>query len=260
MRTHKKKLIMKMQESLLGTECLRMKILRHFDPDVQKLPNREQCCGLCYFHIQNCVSLNMRYEGLDKNQCYDFTEDARILLMALRDTRKLCSIEEVINLVIGSNPTANEKKVFYTAMQHYGVGMKRPNEWWSLLYFELVKLQYCKNTCIGRKGRLFLSSSSNSIKIKLNEKFLKHFTRKPIEYQILSRELITIHHTSVNDNFFLAPTLTHKLVNEDSVRFEHHFGPSDLRHICEAFIQESDGRDTDDEDLFSEYDDVCESD
>lgn len=260
MRTHKIKLIMKMQAILQGLECLRMRILRHFDPDVQKLPNREQCCGLCYYHIQNCVSLNMRYEGLDKNQCYDFTEDARLLLMALRDTRKQCSMNDVVNLITGSNPSANERKVFYTAMEHYGVGRIRPSEWWSLLYNELVKLQYCKNTTISQKGRLFLSSSSNTMKIKFNERFLKFFTRKPIEYQILSRELITIHHTSLNDNFFLAPKLNHKLVDEDSVRFEHNVGPADIRYICEAFIQESDGRDTDDEDSLSDYDDVYESD
>ena len=259
MRTHKKGLIMKMQESLLGFECLRMRILRHFDPDVRKLPNREQCCGLCYYHIKNCVSLHMRYEGLDKNQCYDFTQDARLLLMALRDTRKLCTVDEIINLIIGAQPSANERKVFYTAMQHYGVGKVRPNEWWSLLYYELVKLQYCKNTSIAHKGRLFLSLSTNTLKIRFNERFLKYLKRKPIEYQILSKQLITIHHTSLNDNFFLAPILTHKLVDDDSVRFEHIFGASDLRYICEAFIQESDGQDTDDEDTWNNYDHVYES-
>lgn len=254
---------MKMQESLLGLECLRMRILKHFDPHVIQLPNREQCCGLCYFHIKNCVAFNMRYEGLDKNQCYDFSKDARLLLMALKDTRSLSTILEVVNLIVGELPSARERKVFYNAMQYYGAGKERPKEWWSLLYLELMKLQFCKSTTIQQRGRQFLGFGKNVLKIRFNEKFLKYLKRKPIEYQILSKKLITIHHESLNENFFIMPEKSHKFESDlDSLRFDINFGfnASDLRYICEAFIQESDGQDTEDEDSWDDYNDPWESD
>lgn len=85
--TEQKKNLERLSEKMLDylntRECRRLFILRYFEGDGAKCDKRKDCCDNCERNMKSVKDCD-KYEGLDQEGRYDFSEDAKKLMGAIQ--------------------------------------------------------------------------------------------------------------------------------------------------------------------------------
>ncbi|KAF6208176.1 hypothetical protein GE061_016627 [Apolygus lucorum] len=123
-RSYKESMTRKMQRYLQADECRRRIIVSHFDPSGEVQDN-SLCCDICLKNKTKGTNLKS-----DDSE-YDLSNDALLLLKAVRDTRGCYGLQVPIYLLRGS--TAKRLPAKYHTSPLYGTGCNKPEEYWKLL-------------------------------------------------------------------------------------------------------------------------------
>lgn len=110
--------------------------MEYFGSNTSHIRPRKNCCDNCD-NGSSRITLSDTYEGIDDEGNYDFTENAYLLLTALKVTNK---VAVAITVLKGSS----EKKAleFKNYKEIYGAGKIWPKEYWTHLVDQLKDNQY----------------------------------------------------------------------------------------------------------------------
>lgn len=139
-RQRMRELLATFKKYVKSDKCRRIEILTYLgaaQEELAALTIRENCCDVCKRDLTNKIPLHLKYEELDENGNFDFTNDARIVLRAF-DPR--LTFREVADLLTGQLPTAQKHKFF--KLKSYGEGRHKPHEWWKELIESLVTQKF----------------------------------------------------------------------------------------------------------------------
>lgn len=146
-RTHLQTLNNKFQDYLESNECRRKFILNYFnDPSTTSLSIRPDCCDNCDLLLSNSQS-TIEYEELNSEGMYDLTPDTKILLNAIQTVGPFYGLGMSIILIRGSNSKRLPQKFSNHPMR--GVGVKKNETWWKLLYDILLRKDFVMTTLYG---------------------------------------------------------------------------------------------------------------
>uniref|UniRef100_A0A0A9XIJ2 ATP-dependent DNA helicase n=2 Tax=Lygus hesperus TaxID=30085 RepID=A0A0A9XIJ2_LYGHE len=122
-RNYKESMTRKIERYLQTDECRRRVIVSHFDPS-GKIEDNPQCCD-------NCLKSETKGNVKSDDSAYDLTNDALLLLKAVRDTGGCYGLQVPIHLLRGSNNKKLPSK--YHSSELFGAGGNKPDEYWKLL-------------------------------------------------------------------------------------------------------------------------------
>lgn len=158
-------------------------MLNYFGSDSSHIKPRSNCCDNCD-NGSSRITLIDKYEGIDDDGNYDFTDNAYLLLKAMQITSK---VAVAISVLRGSS----EKQAldFQRNKEIYGAGKIWPKEYWSLLvdqlkrsdYITMKKLQlpYRPIQIISPKGVAWLQSTPRqSLILKAKPEMYAYFKKK----------------------------------------------------------------------------------
>jgi Werner syndrome ATP-dependent helicase len=174
-----------MEEYLTTRNCRRRFILQYFEDKVENLEQaRKNCCNNCkkkcdwlevidLFYSVCCRLYDGRtdqdkYEGIDDNGCYDFSNDARIFLKAVFTLSGNFGVNTYILFLRGSKSS----KITQSKQKDplHGSGKHQSDDWWKAIAKILVQEKYLdEKTQKTMKGFTYKA-------ISLNEKGKKMMT------------------------------------------------------------------------------------
>ncbi|XP_031625025.1 Werner syndrome ATP-dependent helicase-like [Contarinia nasturtii] len=134
--THLREIGQKMRDFCHTTMCRRKYLLEYFGSNTSQIRPRSNCCDNCDSGSSR-VTLSDKYEGIDDEGNYDFTENAYRLLKAMKITGK-------VNMAITVLRGSSEKKAleFQKDKEIYGVGKIWSKEYWRHLVEQLKDNEY----------------------------------------------------------------------------------------------------------------------
>lgn len=165
-------LTLKMQEYIDTRECRRLFILKYFKDEITNLKCRKFCCDNCNRSITSNKDFD-RYEGLNENGEYDFTEDATNLFAALKLYRG--GITGAVNILRGSKSNTLNEKFFQDKL--YGIGKSQSTDWWKAVANLLEREQYLTKEKL--KNHKFGASNFVPQKIVLSPKGIDFSNKDP---------------------------------------------------------------------------------
>ncbi|XP_063704543.1 bifunctional 3'-5' exonuclease/ATP-dependent helicase WRN-like [Culicoides brevitarsis] len=143
------KLSDKMWDYLNTRECRRLFILKYFEGSKAKCNQRPNCCDNCDRNMSTVKDCD-KYEGLDANGKYDFSEDARKLLGVVQMFNGNKGINASVLTLRGSK--AKTVPAFAQSSPHFGAGKHRPEEWWKSLAILLDREGFLEKRTVGNSG------------------------------------------------------------------------------------------------------------
>lgn len=145
LKKHLEKLSEKMWDYLNTRECRRLFILQYFEGAETKCQKRKNCCDNCERNMQSTKDCD-KYEGLDQEGRYDFTEDAKKLIGTIQLYKGLKGVNASVLTLRGSKA----KSVPDFAQRHplFSSGKDKPEEWWKSLAILLERESLLKKETI----------------------------------------------------------------------------------------------------------------
>lgn len=157
--------------------------MEYFGSNTSHLKHRANCCDNCDTGSSR-ITLSDKYEGIDDEGNYDFTENAYLLLKAMNITNK---VAVAITVLKGSS----EKKAleYKDEKEIYGAGSIWPKEYWNHLVDQLrdneyitikkLPLPYRPIQIISPKGLAWLRSESRDrLILKAKPEMYQYFKKK----------------------------------------------------------------------------------
>ncbi|KAB7499661.1 Werner syndrome ATP-dependent helicase-like protein [Armadillidium nasatum] len=154
-RSHRLEMQTKMELYLNLSTCRRANLLSHFtsNPDIDT-SNLEKCCDNCKLKHTNSKSIfKSRVDSaLDREGRYNFTDDSKILINALKDIGST-SLGTLLLYIRGSN--AQKVKERWKSYSSFGKGKSKSEGYWRSLGKMLIfgKLLEERSISTGRGGR-----------------------------------------------------------------------------------------------------------
>lgn len=148
-KKHKNTMIQKMARYLDSRNCRRQFILDHFEGKNESNPKpKSNCCDNCtrmyactqyllvkstntkliqFFRLKDKKDCD-KYEGLDSDGCFDFTEDSYTFISAVSALNSKFGVQMYILFLKGSNSS----KLYTSLKRHplYGSGAHKTEDWW----------------------------------------------------------------------------------------------------------------------------------
>lgn len=191
--------------------------MEYFGSDVSHIRPRKHCCDNCD-NGSSRFTLSDKYEGIDDDGNYDFTDNAYLLLKATKITNK---VAVAITVLRGSS----EKRAleFKNNKDVYGAGKIWPKEYWSHLVDQLrdfeyiiikkLPLPYRPIQIISPKGLAWLQTERRErLILKAKPEMYQYFRqKKPI---VQNNNLEPVASTSIK------PTSTAQMEVENQTEFE----------------------------------------
>jgi werner syndrome ATP-dependent helicase len=174
------KLLARVRQFISGKQCRRLEVLNYLGTtpnELEKITIREDCCDNCKFAFNNQVPPEMKYDDVNHDGTYDFTQDARIALTAI--DKKLLRVE-VTNLIVGELPTARNFRSY--KLKVFGIGREKSKDWWNAIISLLVNFQFIElvgNTLrLNKKAKRFLRFQGTKMILPPNRSLLTFMKKK----------------------------------------------------------------------------------
>ncbi|KAK4875425.1 hypothetical protein RN001_011847 [Aquatica leii] len=150
-----------MLQYLETRSCRRDFILNHFEGITPNKGPKRNCCDNCTRNINQESDCNT-YEGLNQQGLYDFANDARVYMNAVKAMDGKFGHGMYILFLRGSKST----KLFAKYQQHslYGSGKHQTEDWWKAIGKILEREGYLEKTCKKSARKAVYSTYSVSSK------------------------------------------------------------------------------------------------
>ncbi|XP_029652566.1 Werner syndrome ATP-dependent helicase-like [Octopus sinensis] len=182
-RSHRLKMLSKMETFLNTTSCRRKLLLEHFeDKNASQIGGGEDCCDNCLKRMESERRRKFMESGNqlhtvripDFGKPSDYGQEARYFLEAIQMMKGYCGIATVALFLMGS---ADKKVLRYTSEPNYGIGKYKNKKFWVAFgralvcegYLEEVatKNSFWISISVSTKGKSWLKQAKQDDEYKL---------------------------------------------------------------------------------------------
>lgn len=157
--------------------------MEYFGSDTTHIRPRTNCCDNCDSGSSR-ITLSDKYEGIDDDGNYDFTDNAYLLLKAVKITGKVA-----VAIIVLKGSTEKKAMEFKNNKEIYGAGKIWPKEYWSHLVNQLrdndyitikkLPLPYRPIQVVSPKGLAWLlTERSERLILKAKPEMYQYFKEK----------------------------------------------------------------------------------